>query len=180
MVLATAAWVWGQFVQRGTKHRGLAAAVCGLLLLLGYSFALEVQLEWRSKPHRATLGSLKESPEGIDWQRWSPEALAQARSAGRLVLVEFTAKNCLTCQLNKRSSLEVAETRAKVKALNAVALLGDFSNEDPRIAEELRRFDRAGVPLVLVYPRDASAAPIVLPAILTKGIVVEALDRAAK
>ena len=32
-----------------------------------------------------TTGSLKESPDGIDWQRWTPEAVAEARSEGRPV-----------------------------------------------------------------------------------------------
>jgi len=34
--------------------------------------------------------------------------------------------------------------------------------------------------LVLVYPKDATAPPIVLPEILTPGIVLNALDRAAQ
>jgi hypothetical protein len=34
------------------------------------------------------------------------------------------------------------------------------------------------VPLVLVYPKNPAASPIVLPEILTPGIVLDALDRA--
>jgi thiol:disulfide interchange protein DsbD len=112
--------------------------------------------------------------------RWSPEAVARARAGGRPVLVDFTAKNCLNCQVNKRTSLEISETRAKLKAINALALLGDFSNADPLIAAELRRYNRPGVPLVLVYPRDADRPPIVLPEILTPSLVLEALSEAAK
>jgi hypothetical protein len=36
------------------------------------------------------------------------------------------------------------------------------------------------VPLVLVYPKDATAPPIILPEILTPGIVLDALDRAGR
>jgi thiol:disulfide interchange protein len=43
----------------------------------------------------------------------------------------------------------------------------------------LQRYDRAGVPLVLVYPKDVNKPPIVLPAVLTPSIVLEALDKAA-
>jgi len=35
------------------------------------------------------------------------------------------------------------------------------------------------VPLVLVYPGDPKAEPIVLPEVLTPGIVLDALDKAA-
>ena len=67
---------------------------------------------------------------------------------------------------------------AKLKALNAVTLIGDFTRQDAAIAEELRRHQRAGVPLVLVYSADAAKAPIVLPALLTQGAVLEALEGA--
>jgi thiol:disulfide interchange protein DsbD len=95
------------------------------------------------------------------------------------VLVDFTADWCVTCQANKKSSLEIASVRQKLKDLNAVALLGDYTREDPRIAEELKRYQRAGVPLVLVYPTDRAAEPMVLPSLLTPGIVLDALEKAA-
>ena len=125
-------------------------------------------------------GSLKESPEGIDWQAWSPAAVAQARSEGRPVIVDFTADWCLTCQVNKKTSLEIPSVRAKLKDLKAVALLGDYTRTPNSILTELNRFSRAGVPLVLVYPKDPAAPPIVLPEVLTPGIVLEALNRASR
>jgi thiol:disulfide interchange protein len=59
-------------------------------------------------------------------------------------------------------------------------LLGDYTHFPDSITTELNRFSRAGVPLVLVYPKNPDAAPIVLPEILTPGIVLGALDRAAR
>jgi thiol:disulfide interchange protein DsbD len=88
--------------------------------------------------------------------------------------VDFTAKTCLNCLANKRTSIEIDSTRAKLKQINAVALIGDFTDSDPLIASELRKYARAGVPLVLVYPKDPTAPP----PILTPGIVHEALDKA--
>lgn len=96
------------------------------------------------------------------------------------MLVDFTAKNCLNCKVNKATSLEIPAARAKLKEIGAVSLLGDFTDQDPRIAAELRRYERAGVPLVLVYPKNPSEPAIVLPPILTPGIVADALDKAAK
>jgi thiol:disulfide interchange protein len=45
------------------------------------------------------------------------------------------------------------------------------------IAADLARFGRAGVPLYLVYPADGRA-PVVLPPILTEGVVLKALASA--
>ncbi|MCX6902128.1 MAG: thioredoxin family protein [Verrucomicrobia bacterium] len=106
--------------------------------------------------------------------------MAKARAEGRPVFVDFTANWCLTCQVNKKTSLEIASVRAKLKEMNAVPLLGDYTRKNPAITEELRRFERAGVPLVLVYPKDAGKPPIVLPTLLTPGIVLDALQTAAE
>jgi thiol:disulfide interchange protein len=64
--------------------------------------------------------------------------------------------------------------------MNAVALLGDYTAFPANINDELNHFGRAGVPLVLVYPKNAQEPPIVLPEALTPGMVVAALDRAAQ
>ena len=180
VLVAFAAWIFGEFVQRGRTRKVVALAIVLILLIGGYAFALENQLNWRAPvtPADAT-GPLKKSPDGIAWQRWSPDAIAAARAAGRPVLVDFTADWCLTCQVNKKTSIEIPSVRAKLKASNAVALLGDYTHFPESISTELNRFNRAGVPLVLVYPKDPATPPLVLPEILTPGIVLNALDRAA-
>jgi thiol:disulfide interchange protein/DsbC/DsbD-like thiol-disulfide interchange protein len=181
VVVAFAAWIFGEFVQRGRSRKGVALALVLILLAGGYAVALEKELDWRkAMPDAGTTGSLKESANGIDWQRWSPEAVAAARAAGKVVLVDFTADWCLTCQVNKKTSIEISSVREKIKSLNAVALLGDYTHFPDAITTELNRYNRAGVPLVLVYPKSADAAAIVLPEVLTPGIVLDALDRAAK
>ncbi len=181
VILALAAWVYGQFVQRGGARRGLGLAVALLLLAGGYFYVIEGQLRWRTPVEEALAqGSLKESPNGIDWQRWSPGAVVLARAAGRPVLVDFTADWCLTCQANKKFALEVSSVRAKLQATQAVAFLGDYTRFPDNITEELNRYGRAGVPLVLVYPKETNAPPQVLPEALTPGTVVAALDRAAR
>jgi len=181
VVLALAAWIYGEFVQRGRTHRGLGVTAALLLLAGGYLYAVEGQLRWRSPLADTGLAdSLKEGPDGVDWQRWSPGAVAQARAQGRPVFVDFTADWCLTCQANKRIAIDIPSVRAKLKQTNAVALLGDYTRVPDNITTELNHFGRAGVPLVLVYPKDPNQPPAVLPEVLTPGIVLDALDHAAR
>ena len=172
VVLAFAAWIWGQFVQRGARRRSLAAVICLLLLGADYGVILEGQLQWRSPPQTKMAG--------IDWKVWSAEAVEEARRAGHPVLVDFTARSCLTCKLNLASSLEIDRTRAKLRQIGAVAFKADYTQEDPVIGQELRRFNTSGVPLVLVYSKDLGKEPQVLPTFLTPAIVLNALDQAAK
>jgi thiol:disulfide interchange protein DsbD len=178
VLVAFAAWIFGEFVQRGRRHP-VAAAIIALLLLAGsYAFALEKELNWRAAVFSTAPGTLKESADGIDWQPWSSEAVTAARAAGKPVLVDFTARWCVTCQLNKISSLEVPSVREELKADHVVALLGDYTHFPDAITAELNRYQRAAVPLVLVFPKKADAPAIVLPSLLTPGIVLSALEQA--
>jgi thiol:disulfide interchange protein DsbD len=164
VILALAAWVWGEFVQRGARHRGLAALICAVLVAADFGLLVET----------------KPSSDAIAWNVWSQQAVEDAQRAGHPVLVDFTAKSCLTCQVNKRLSLEISRTRAKLRKIGAVALMADYTRGDPAIARELREFNRAGVPLVLVYSKDPSKTPETLPVYLTPSIVSDALDQAAQ
>jgi thiol:disulfide interchange protein DsbD len=178
VVVALAAWVFGEFVQRGRTRRGLALAVTAALLASAYFYGLEGQLQWRS-PAEASASSAV-ATDKIPWEPWSPEAVLKARAAGRPVLVDFTADWCLTCQANKKFALEVPAVMQRLKEINAVSLLGDYTRLPKNITEELQKFGRAGVPLVLVYPADRTKEPRVLPEALTPSIVTEALAAAAK
>jgi thiol:disulfide interchange protein DsbD len=164
VILALAAWIWGEFVQRGTRRKGLAAVICVALIAADFGLLVET----------------KPAKDAIVWKLWSPQAVEDAQRAGHPVLVDFTAKSCLTCQVNKRTSLEIARTRAKLRQIGAVTLVGDFTRDDPAIAGELQQFNRGGVPLVLVYSKDPSKPPQTLPVILTPAIVLGALDEAAQ
>ena len=178
--VAVAAWIFGEFVQRGRKHRALAGLAAVVLLSIGYSYTLESKLDWRApiSENVAQDGTSKVAPKGLPWQPWSPEAVARSRAAGRPVVVDFTAKWCPTCNTVIKPSFENAAVQAKLKEVNAVTLLADYTRFPEDITAELKRFQRAAVPLVLIYPRDAEAPPIVRD-LVTPGIILDDLNRAA-
>src|SRR5439155_12088453 len=121
--VSVASWVYGDFVQRGSRHRLLAALLTAVLLVIGYSYALEFQLRWREPIKSAsTTGIPKVAPRGLDWQKWTPEAVAAARAEGRAVVVDFTATWCPNCNLVVKPSFESAAVRNKFKEVNALAL----------------------------------------------------------
>ena len=66
-----------------------------------------------------------------------------------------------------------------MKAINAVTLIENSWKKDATVVAELNRYGRAGVPLVLIYPKDPQAEPFVLPSLLTPGIVLDYLTKAA-
>ena len=181
VLMALAVWIYGEFVQRASRGRAGGWLAIGALVAGAYLFILEGRLRWRSPPPTvATAGIIQTHPGGIEWRAWSPEAVQEARAQGRPVLVDFTASWCLTCQVNAKTSLEIPSVKQKLKEINAVALLENSRRKNAQVVAELNRHGRAGVPLVLVYPKDPAKPPEVLPEILTPSLVLDALARAAK
>lgn len=179
VLVAVAAWIYGEFMQRHRTRPGLSIAVILLVLFIAYAYALEGHLRWREpiamdKSNNPT----QREPGGVAWEPWSIAAVDAARAEHRPVLVDFTAKWCLTCNTVVKPALESSSVRQKLHELNAVTLLGDYTRFPDDITEELSRHGRAGVPLVLIYPAEPSKPPIVLPEALTPGLVVSALERA--
>jgi thiol:disulfide interchange protein len=179
VLLGFAAWIFGEFVQRGSTRRGLAGGLAVALALCGFLYCMEGQLNWRHPVRAASAGGVIAEPGGIEWQAWTPGAVEAARAQGKPVLVDFTADWCLTCQVNKKTSIEIPAVREKLKSLGVAAFLADNTEENPAITTELAKYKRAGVPLVIVFPGNPKAPPIVLPEVLRPGLVLNALEKAS-
>ena len=183
--VAFAAWVFGEFFQRGRKAKGLAIVIILILLVCDYTYALESRLRWREMvSENESTASL--SANGVTWKPWSPEAIAEARAAGKPVLVDFTATWCVTCNAIVKPALENSSVLDKLKALEVTTLLGDYTRTPQKMTDEIAKYGGAGVPLVLVYPKNPNApavvlrqpGPLELPSSYSKA-VLEALEKAS-
>ena len=178
--VATAAWIYGEFVQRGTRRRGLAFSIVVLLLATGYGFALENRLMWR---HPIGEGEPKAevstvAPKGLHWEKWSPGAVIAARAAGRPAVVDFTAKWCPNCNIIVKPSLEDSSVQAKLKELNAALFVSDYTLSSKTLIDDLKPFGRAAIPVVLIYS-PKSDEPEVFD-FVTPAIIADALARATR
>jgi len=105
---------------------------------------------------------------------WSLAKVDQALAQGRPVLVNFTADWCVSCKINERTALGSPRVARALTHANAVYLEADWTRRDDVIARELQRHGRSGVPLYLLYT-PGQPQPLILPQLLTEGVVVEAL-----
>lgn len=167
VLLATAAWVYGRFVQRaaGLGRAGRSAAVA-LGLLAGTALLLWPLM--RDEAPDAVQAS------EIDWQPWSEARVAEARAAGRTVFVDFTAAWCISCQANKKLVLDAPVVREAFARAGVVALRADWTRRDEAITRALAALGRNGVPVYQVW-RGGADAPVLLPELLDRDTVVAAV-----
>jgi thiol:disulfide interchange protein DsbD len=116
------------------------------------------------------------APDG--WRPWSDAAVQAALAQGQPAFVDFTAAWCVTCQVNKRLVLQDARVERRFDELGVVRLRADWTNRDPAISAALARLDRSGVPVYALY-LPPQREPRLLPEVLTRRLVLDALDRAA-
>src|SRR5208282_801312 len=114
-----------------------------------------------------------DAPAAADtWQPYDAARVAELNARGRPLLVNFTASWCLTCLVNERNAFADAAVQQIFRSKGVTLMKGDWTNSDPAITKALAEFGRAGVPLYVVYnSKPGSSAPVVLPQLLTAGIV---------
>ncbi|MES2033163.1 MAG: protein-disulfide reductase DsbD domain-containing protein [Pseudomonadota bacterium] len=173
VLIAFAAWLFGL-----AQRRPPAPIVRGLAALAAVGAIALIALLAFEKPAVAAPGAAASETAEVPYEAWTADRVAALQAEGRPVFVNFTAAWCVTCQVNEKTSLGTKTVAEALKRNNAVYLKGDWTNRDAAIAAALAEHGRAGVPLYLVYGAKGGE-PVILPQLLTEGLVAEALDKAA-
>lgn len=176
VLIAMAAWAYGRFGQAfGKPGRMLFGRVTALVLAVA-----GLWLGWPKEAAAApAIGADGKAAYAVTWEKWSPEAVAAAQAAGKFVYVDFTARWCATCQTNKKIVFASADVLAEFGKKNVVLLKGDWTNKDAAITAELAKWNRSAVPFNLIYA-PGKKDPVILPELLTPGVVLEHLAKAAQ
>jgi thiol:disulfide interchange protein len=109
------------------------------------------------------------------WQAWEPGKVDQLLATGQPAFVDFTAAWCVTCQLNKKTTLNNAQVLADFKAKKVQLLRADWTRRDPAITQALAALGRQGVPVYVLY--SPGSAPVVMSEILSPAQVQAALAK---
>jgi thiol:disulfide interchange protein DsbD len=89
------------------------------------------------------------------------------------VFVDFTAAWCVTCQINKKSTLSNPMVMADFAAHQVLLMRADWTRRDPAITSALSSLSRNGVPVYVLYA--PGKAPLVLSELLSVSNIKEAL-----
>lgn len=196
---ATAAWlVWVLSLQTGSA--GVAVALTGMILLafaawlvrataaagprwywaarLGAGAAMVLALVLVRLP-AATGPTVSQAPgltqQGVAWEPFSKERLAELQAENRPVLVNFTAAWCITCLVNERVALNSPRVAGSLAGKGVAYLKADWTSRDPVITQMLASFGRSGVPLYVLYPSQ-KAQSVILPQLLTETLLLQAIQ----
>ena len=198
-LLATAVWLVWVFGQQ-TGLDGAASLLVGLVLV---GFAAWLVGRWPAgrvsrREHVlsrtlavgalavaavvVSIGARSAAPSaapgaGAPADGWRPYDAAEVEAlvaAGTPVFIDATAAWCLSCQVNKRTSLQTAAVEAAFDRAGVVRVRADWTTRDPAITALLASFGRSGVPMYALYP-GGGEAPRLLPEVLTPGLVLDAL-----
>ncbi|WP_206167387.1 protein-disulfide reductase DsbD family protein [Chlamydia muridarum] len=159
---AIGAWILGRWgTPVSPRKQRLCASIAFIFCITSSLFIASVGVRYFDEDAYPVQSS--------HWQAFSPEKLAELRAKGVPVFVNFTAKWCLTCQVNK--PLLYANAQA-FDAMGIATLEADWTKKDPQITEELARLGRASVPSYVYYP-SGNRAPVVLPERLSQATLEE-------
>ncbi|MCI5060905.1 MAG: thioredoxin family protein [Alphaproteobacteria bacterium] len=129
-----------------------------------------------------TDGAQAQTSAQQNWDDFTSQKLESLLEGDKAVFTNMTAAWCITCKLNEKVALSTAGTKALFEERNITYLKGDWTNQNSDITGYLQKFGRSGVPLYVYYaPRDPQSGerpePVVLPQILTPGIVKKAVSK---
>jgi thiol:disulfide interchange protein DsbD len=173
ILVALAAWAYqkSHFSEGAPKAAVLATA----LICLAVALFLPVRVAQDAGTAGAAAAHGAAARGDDTWQPYDAARLAELSAAGRPLLVNFTASWCLTCLVNERNAFADSAVQAILHDKQVTLMKGDWTNRDPAITKALAAFGRAGVPLYVVYnAKRGSSEPLVLPQILTAGVVENA------
>jgi thiol:disulfide interchange protein DsbD len=189
-MFATVAWlVWVLGQQSGIDGAGALLALLIALSMVVWAFtlrgrtravlgsvaiALLAMLAWSTGPSiTRTPAQQTAAVENGPWQPWTPTRVDELVAAGQPVFVDFTAAWCVTCQYNKKTTLEREDILGEFAAKKVALLRADWTRRDPAITAALAKLGRNGVPVYVFYQKDKE--PHVLTEVLSPADVRSAI-----
>lgn len=175
LLLAVAGWFLGRWPAKRWATVVAVLIVVSVVVLAVYGQRLASEDSGANQPQL----SPKESGVRTTWQPWSADAVQKSLAAGQPVFIDFTAAWCLSCQVNERVALSKPEVMQAFTAKNVALYRADWTREDPAITQALTALGRSGVPVYALYSPGQSD-PVLLPQVLTPGIVMDAIAKLGK
>jgi len=165
LLLGSAIYFARRFLQQITGPDGFWWTLFAMIVIAGgYLVVRAFALSPRSRPRliATSIAALMIVPslaftryainQPYEWKPYTPEALAEARKSDRVVLVEFTATWCSTCQYLETFVLHDKSVVAAVKQRDVEMLKADLTADDAPGWPLLKQLNPvAAIPFTALY-----------------------------
>ncbi|KAA3617065.1 MAG: DUF255 domain-containing protein [Calditrichaeota bacterium] len=174
LLLGIAGWIYGRWgnLAMSLKSRRISTSVAIVLTIATLFFTIDSVDTFAQTPQ----SNLASSSEGIQWQDYSESLVNDLKTAGQPIFLDFTAAWCLSCQVNERVAFSSEEVQNKFTELGINAIKADWTSRDDKITKALAEFGRNSVPLYVYFPAGENSKPVLLPELITPGIVLQTLE----
>ena len=109
---------------------------------------------------------------------WSASVLNDHIDRGDPIFVDVTADWCITCLANEAAVLFTPEIEQAFIDADIPYMIADWTDYDADIGRFVQSHGRSGIPLYVMYPRGVGSEPVILPQLLTRDIVLTAIESA--
>jgi len=174
LVVSFGGWVFGRWgnITKTKRTRKIAQVVALLSVIISLYIAFDNIEAMAAGTEKSTTQQGK-----IEWQKFSPELVRQLRDEGKPIFLDFTAAWCLSCQVNEKVAFGSDEVQEAFIEKEIVAVKADWTNRDAAISKALSEFGRNSVPLYVLFSPDPNIEPLILPEVITPGIVLDAIGK---
>jgi thiol:disulfide interchange protein DsbD len=139
VIVSFAVWMWGGWVGFSTASiKKWAVRLTAVIIAVAAGFYF-----------------LPEKQDLINWWHYDAEVIAQAKSAGKPVLIKFTAGWCTSCKWLEKTVYNTKEIAELVKVRGVVAVKADTTDRDSEATKAHSEvYGEAGVPVTIVFLPD--------------------------
>lgn len=158
LLISLASWIYGNFA---AFHKSTISKTLGILAAIGL-FVL-------------AFTNIMATPNNQNIIKWIPFSTKEVNAQIKTnpVFIDFTAKWCITCQINKKLVLHTKKIKELFEKKSVVPIQADWTNYDPEITKTLEKYNRSSVPFyILLLPNGEHK---ILPELLTIEIIEDAL-----
>ncbi|MFH1567634.1 MAG: thioredoxin family protein, partial [Gemmatimonadota bacterium] len=179
LALALSCWLVGQWLDLRSSGRRRAVVWALAIAVAGATYAVAVHpVLWTAAELDGRPAAATGDPGALEWEPFSVSRVEALLASGRPVFIDFTAAWCWTCKVNEATVLADPRVVERLRAHGVALVKADWTSRNPEITALLRAFGRSGVPLYVIFPPGRADAPMVLPEVITPGMVLERLEQA--
>ena len=117
----------------------------------------------------------KVNDEELSWNSFNNNDLERSIRNNEVIFVDITADWCITCQINKLTTLNSSEIQNYFNNEKIKLVRGDWTNRNEEILSYISKYGKFGIPFNIIYgPLDKDG--VVLSELLTNDEIIKTLQ----